>query len=45
MQNKKVPYVYKDNNLELISPFYYAYHFDNSLVASYLKKDPEYRNN
>ena len=38
MQNKKVPYVYKDNNLELISPFYYAYHFDNSLVASYLKK-------
>ena len=38
MQNKKVPYTYKNNNLELISPFYYAYHFDNSLVASYLKK-------
>ena len=38
MQNKKVPYTYKNNNLELISPFYYAYHFDNSLVANYLKK-------
>jgi len=38
MQNQKVPYIYKNNNLELISPFYYAYHFDNSLVANYLKK-------
>ena len=38
MQNKKVPYTFKNNNLELISPFYYAYHFDNSQVASYLNK-------
>ena len=38
IQNKKVPYTFKNNNLELISPFYYAYHFDNSQVASYLNK-------
>ena len=38
MKHKKVPYTLENDKLQLISPFYYAYHFDNSLVSAYLKK-------
>ena len=38
MQQNKVPFEMKGNKADLLSPFFYAYHFDNHLVGEYLKK-------
>ena len=38
MQENKVPFNFQNNNPDLQSPFFYAYHFDNHLVGNYLRK-------